>query len=107
MSDYSTLLKQKLSRQLLYKIRKAASLSTENETVKYGLSSTGLRTKWLLWQGPEANSKLQTRPLVREGATKLQNPQLPKGNFKEKEKLVTRPRWAPDTKTDWSIDWRS
>jgi hypothetical protein len=30
-------------------------------------------------------NKLQTRPLVREGATKITNPQLSKGNFKEKK----------------------
>jgi hypothetical protein len=51
-------------------------------------------------------SKLQTRPLVREGATKITNTQLSEGNFKEKEKLVTGPRWAPDTKTDWPTDCR-
>jgi hypothetical protein len=46
-------------------------------------------------------SKLQTRPLVREGAAKKKtNTQLSEGNFKEKEKSVTGPRWAPDTKTD-------
>jgi hypothetical protein len=45
-------------------------------------------------------STLQTRPLVREGATKITNTQLSEGNFEEKEKLVTGPRWAPDTKTD-------
>jgi hypothetical protein len=45
-------------------------------------------------------SKLQTRPFVREGATKITNPQMSEGNFEEKEKLVAGPRWAPDTKTD-------
>jgi hypothetical protein len=39
-------------------------------------------------------SKLQTRPIVRE-------------NLKEIETLVTGPRWAPDTKTDWPTDCRS
>jgi hypothetical protein len=28
-------------------------------------------------------------------------------DFKEKEKLVAGPRWAPDNKTDWPIDCRS
>jgi hypothetical protein len=37
-------------------------------------------------------SNLQTSPLVRE--------ELSEGNFKEKEKLVAGPRWAPDTETD-------
>jgi hypothetical protein len=32
---------------------------------------------------------------------KITNPQLSKVNFKDKEKLVTGPRWAPDTRTDW------
>jgi hypothetical protein len=31
-----------------------------------------------------SNSKLQTSPLIREGATKITNPQLSKENFKEK-----------------------
>jgi hypothetical protein len=35
------------------------------------------------------------------------NPQLPKGNFKEKDKLVAGPRWVPDTKTGWPTDCRS
>jgi hypothetical protein len=42
-----------------------------------------------------------------EKALKITNPQLSKRNFKEKEKLVTGPRWAPDTKTDWPTDRRS
>jgi tRNA nucleotidyltransferase/poly(A) polymerase len=40
--------------------------------------------------------RLQTRPLVREGAIKIRNPQLSERNFMEKEKLVAGPRWAPD-----------
>jgi hypothetical protein len=32
---------------------------------------------------------------------------MSEGNFKEKEKLATGPRWAPDTKTDWPTDCRS
>jgi hypothetical protein len=32
---------------------------------------------------------------------KITHLQLSKRNFKEKEKLVIGPRWAPDTKTDW------
>jgi hypothetical protein len=35
------------------------------------------------------------------------NPQLSKRNVMEKEKLVTGPRWAPDTRTDWPTDCRS
>jgi hypothetical protein len=42
-----------------------------DETVKYGREFCGVSTQvWLLWQGPEAIAQLQTRPLVREGATK-------------------------------------
>jgi hypothetical protein len=36
-----------------------------------------------------SNSKLHTCLLVREAATKEQNPQLSKETFKEKEKCVT------------------
>jgi hypothetical protein len=32
---------------------------------------------------------------------------MSEGNFKEKEKLVKGPRWAPDTETDWPTDCRS
>jgi hypothetical protein len=39
-------------------------------------------------------NKLQTRPLIREGTTKITNPQLSEGNFMEKEKLVADPRLA-------------
>jgi hypothetical protein len=46
---------------------------------------------------PSSNSKLQTRPLVRENY-KITNPQLSKENFKKKEKLVAGPRWAPEGK---------
>jgi hypothetical protein len=45
-------------------------------------------------------------PLHRE-RYKIINTQLSEGSFKEKEKLVTGPRWAPDTKTDWPTDCRS
>jgi hypothetical protein len=38
---------------------------------------------------------------------KLTNPKLSKRNFKEKEKLVTGPRWAPDTRADWPTGCRS
>jgi hypothetical protein len=38
------------------------------------------------------------------GRYKITNPQLSDGNFKEKEKLVAGPRWAPDTRTDWLSD---
>jgi hypothetical protein len=47
----------------------------------------------------ERNSILQTRSLVREGAEKITNQQLSKGNFIEKEKLVAGPGRGPDTKT--------
>jgi hypothetical protein len=52
-------------------------------------------------------SKLQTHSLIREGATIITKLHLPKGNFKEKEKLVMGPRWVPHTRTDWPTDWRS
>jgi hypothetical protein len=65
-------------------------------------SSAGLRPK-SDYSGKvqkQLYSKLQTRPLVREGATEITNPQMSEGNLMEKEKLVTDPRWAPDIKTD-------
>jgi hypothetical protein len=34
------------------------------------------------------------------GRYKITKPQLLKGNFEEKEKLVTGAKWAPDTRTD-------
>jgi hypothetical protein len=71
------------------------------------VSSAGLRPKsdCSSKAQKQLHSKLQT-PLVREGATKYQS-RKSKGNFKEKEKLVTGPRWAPDNKTDWPTDYRS
>jgi hypothetical protein len=56
-------------------------------TIKYGFESRGTSLA-----RTSSNSKLQARPLVREGATKITNPQLSKENFKEKEKLVAGPR---------------
>jgi hypothetical protein len=53
----------------------------------------------------QLHSKLQTRPLVREGTTKITKPTT--AYYMEKEKLVTGPKWAPDTKTDWRTDCRS
>jgi hypothetical protein len=38
---------------------------------------------------------------------KIINRNCLKENLKEKEKLVTGPRWAPDAKTDWPTDCRS
>jgi hypothetical protein len=52
-----------------------------------------------------SNIKLQTCPLVREGAKKITNPQLPKENLKEKEVVGTR--WVADTRTDWLTDCHS
>jgi hypothetical protein len=53
-----------------------------------------------------SDSKLQTRPLVREAATKITKRNYLKENLKDKEKLVAGPSWAPDTKTDWPTDCR-
>jgi hypothetical protein len=73
------------------------------------LSSAGLRPKSDCSGKAQKQlySELQTRALVREGATNYQNRQLSKGHFKEKKKLVAAPRWVPDTKTDWQTDCRS
>jgi hypothetical protein len=56
---------------------------------------------------PNGTALARLSPLVREGATKITNPQLSKENFKEIEKLVAGPRWAPHTKTGWPTDCRS
>jgi hypothetical protein len=39
-------------------------------------------------------------PSRQRGRYEITNGQLSKGNFKEKEKLVVGPKWAPDSKTD-------
>jgi hypothetical protein len=43
-------------------------------------------------------SKLQTRPLVREGVTKLQARNCLKKISRREKKLVTVPRWVPGTR---------
>jgi hypothetical protein len=48
-------------------------------------------------------SKLQTNPLVREGAQH----QEPQNFLAEKKNLVMSSRWEPDTKIDWPTDRRS
>jgi hypothetical protein len=52
---------------------------------------------------PRSNSTVNiTDPSSRQrGRYKIIKPQLSKGNFKEKEKLVAGPKWVPDNKTDW------
>jgi hypothetical protein len=52
------------------------------------------------------NCKLQTSPLFREWVM-ITNPQLSKENFKGKKQFVTDPRCWPDTRTKWSIVFRS
>jgi hypothetical protein len=66
-----------------------------DETVKYGLEFCGT-----VLARTSSNSKLHTRPLVREGA-KLSK------HFKEIEKSVVGPRWVSDNKTDLPTDCRS
>jgi hypothetical protein len=65
----------------------------------YGMSSATLTTDRLHY-------KLQTRPLVREGATKRIAKQL-SDKRKEKENFVMGPKRVPDTKTDRPTDLRS
>jgi hypothetical protein len=48
-------------------------------------------------------SKLQTHPLVREGATHQET----RNRQTENKNLVMGSRWEPDTKTDWPTDRRS
>jgi hypothetical protein len=61
--------------------------------IEYGFESRGTQTpRGTALARSSSNSKLQTRPLVRESAIKIINPQQCKENFKEKEKLVTDPK---------------
>jgi hypothetical protein len=46
-----------------------------------------------------SNSKLQIRPLVREGATKQQTPKCLKKMSRRKNNWSRVPGWGPDTKT--------
>jgi hypothetical protein len=47
-------------------------------------------------------SKLQTHPLVREGAPYQET----RNRQRDKRNLVMGSRWDPDTKTDWPTDWK-
>jgi hypothetical protein len=68
--------------------------------------------------GPESDSaerpssnctdKLQTRPLVREGAVQEENRKCLKVfSMNVKEKFVMASKWWHDTRTDWPTDRRS
>jgi hypothetical protein len=73
------------------------------------VSSAGLRPKSVIsgkYQ-KQLHSKLQTCPLVREGATKEQTRNCLKKISRREKRLVTGPSWVPGTKTDWLIDCRS
>jgi hypothetical protein len=48
-----------------------------------------------------SNSKLQTRLLVREGATKQQTRECLKKISRRKKNVFAGPGWGPDTGTDW------
>jgi hypothetical protein len=60
-------------------------------TIKYGLESRGTQTReGLRWQGQAAT--VNYRPILSsERASQNNKPQLPKENFKKKEKLVMGP----------------
>jgi hypothetical protein len=51
----------------------------------------------------QLHSKLQTHPLVREGALHQETCNCQTEN----KNLVMGSRWEPDTKTDWPTDRRS
>jgi hypothetical protein len=55
-----------------------------------------------------SNCTVNYRPVL-SSERGLQNNKtsLSKENLKEKEKLVVGPRWVPDTKTGWQIDYWS
>jgi hypothetical protein len=56
---------------------------------------------------PRSNCTVIYDPSSRQrGRYKITNLQLCKGYFKEKDKLVTGPRWESDTRTDWPTDCR-
>jgi hypothetical protein len=71
------------------------------------LSPAGLRPERDCTGENQQQQQITDLPSRQRGHYKITNPQLSKENFKDKEKLVTGPRWVPDTKTDWSIDCRS
>jgi hypothetical protein len=57
------------------------------------------------WHSASTNLGTASPSSRQRGRHKITNTQLSEGNFEEKEKLVTGPRWAPDTKTDWPTDF--
>jgi hypothetical protein len=59
--------------------------------------TAGLGPRKTMLERSSRDFKIQTSPAV---------PKLSKGQL-EREKLATRPRWVPDTKTDWPTDCRS
>jgi hypothetical protein len=78
--------------------------------VRTGLDLTGTGQRWMAdlinsTVDHKSSKFLTTDSSSRQrGRYKITNTQLSEGNFKEKEKLVTGPGWAPDTRTDWPND---
>jgi hypothetical protein len=84
--------------------------SLKFERVKYGHESRGTQTRERQrWRGPAAtvNYRSILHHLVREGAPHQQTRKCLKMIKREEEKLVTCPRWVPETKTDWPTNRRS
>jgi hypothetical protein len=72
------------------------------------LRDLDLRVTALAKPSSNYTDKLQTRPLVREGASQEENCKCLKVfSMKVKENLVVGPKWWPDTRTDWPTDSRS
>jgi hypothetical protein len=71
------------------------------------LSLEGLRTERDCAGEDQQQQQITDLSSRQRGRYKISNSQLSKENVKEKEKLVTGPRWMPDTKTDWPTDRRS
>jgi hypothetical protein len=80
------------------KRRRKGNLVVSDETVIYGYESSSTLT------ADRLHYKLQTRPLVREGAPRRRTKKF-SDNRKEKVKSVHGPKGVPDTKIYWLTDW--
>jgi hypothetical protein len=79
--------------------------SLKMETVKYDNEFHGTQAQERLrCRGPAATVNYRPEP-VRYGAPHQQTHNCLK--IKKGEKLVSSPRWAPDTKSDWPTNRRS
>jgi hypothetical protein len=91
-------------RNLALKVR-GVKKNTDNKIYSWVLWDSDLRKATLVM--PSKNCKLQMRLLIRECAPHQQIPKCLKIIKERGKKLVTCPKWVPDTKADWPTDCRS